>query len=238
MANEPVLVSEAHAVSQTNEVKVNFRTRNMNESVLDLNEYQKDQIKLVLSHLPEEHAQTIKNIILDYNSEAYRGLGGNNLIILRGTDMDSKEFISVLVHETAHNVDYGYLTHENTKERSAFRDGGHSIYTTDPSVDFYSISWENEQTLKKTANNLDFVSGYAMSDPFEDFAETYTYYVLHNQDFKTLTASSLKLYAKDQFMKEHVFNGIEFNTGDSQVVMHNRPWDTTVLGYDLDAFLS
>lgn len=237
MANEPAPVSEAHAVSQANEVEVNFRTRNMGESALDLNEYQKEQIKLALSHLPAEHAQTIKNIVLDYNSEAHRGLGGNNLIILRGTEVDNKEFISVLVHETAHNVDYGYLTHKKTEERSAFRDGGHSIYITDPSVDFYSISWEDERTLKNTADNLDFVSGYAMSDPFEDFAETYTYYVLHNQDFKALVASSPELYVKYQFMKEQVFNGAEFSTGDSQVVMYNRPWDITVLNYDLEKFL-
>ena len=239
MANEPALTTEAHAVSQVNnKVEIIFRTRNIVESALELNEYQKGQIELALSHLPIEHAQTIKNIVLDYNPKAHRGLGGNNLVILRGIGMDDKEFISVLVHETGHNVDYGYLTHENTEERSAFRDGGHSIYITDPSVDFYQISWEDEKTLKKTANNLDFVSGYAMTDPFEDFAETYTYYVLHNEDFKTLTASSPKLYAKYQFMKERVFNDAEFNTGDSQVIMYNRPWDTTVLSYDLEEFLS
>ena len=77
-----------------------------------------------------------------------------------------------------------------------------------------------------------------MSDPFEDFAETYTYYVLHNEDFKALVSSSPKLYAKYRFMKYRVFNGIEFNTGDGEVIIHNRPWDTTLLNYELEEFFT
>jgi len=234
MANEPVTT---HAVSEER-TQPEFSMRNFDDSKITINKALKEQIQTVLDELPAEHANTVEDIVLDYNPGAHRGLGGNNLIILRGIGMDTQEFIGVLVHETGHNVDYGYLTHKKTETESGFMDGSYPVYITDPSVDFYRISWDDETTLKKTANNLDFVSGYPMTDPFEDFAETYTYYVLHNEDFKALTASSPKLYAKYRFMKYRVFDGTEFNTGDGEVRQNNRPWDITLLGYDLEEFLS
>ncbi|MBU0727950.1 hypothetical protein KKA95_04665 [Patescibacteria group bacterium] len=241
--NSVVLETQVHAATETHEVAkenvdVNFSMRNLSSSQIALSDSQKEQIVNVLSTLPAEHADTVERIILDYNASAGRGLGGNNTIILRGVNMSVEEFISVLVHETGHNVDYAYLTESNKKQASEFKDGSATLYITDPSVDFFRISWEDESTFKKTANNLDFVSGYAMSDPFEDFAETYVYYVLHNKDFKALTASSPNLYAKYRFMKYRVFDGVEFDTGDGIVNEINRPWDITVLDYELTDFLS
>ena len=226
-----------HAASDEARLHPDFTARNISDSQIRLDTANKNQIKSALDKLPAEHANTVRNIILDYSPNAYRGLGGNNLIILRGIAMDAKELVGVLVHETGHNVDYGYLTHKKTEKKSAFKDGSLPVYITDPSVDFYRISWEDEFTLKNTASNLDFVSGYAMTDPFEDFAETYTYYVLHNADFKALAASSPKLYAKYRFMRYRVFDGVEFDMGDGEVNMNSRPWDITLLGYDLNAFL-
>ncbi len=235
MAKEPVQIT--HAVSEET-VQPDFSVRHFNDSQESLNNALQERIKKVFDSLPTDHVNTVEDIVLDYDTNAHRGLGGNNLIILRGVRMDEKEFIGVLVHETAHNVDYGFLVHKNEEEVSNFKDGSYPLYITDPSIDFYRISWENENTLKKTASNLDFVSGYAMSDPFEDFAETYTYYVLHNEDFRALVSSSPNLYAKYRFMKYRVFNGVEFNTGDGEVNIHNRPWDTTLLSYDLEEFLN
>lgn len=241
MANEPVqmihAVSDTISVSNKQEDRLKFSVRHFNDSQEILNNSLQERINKVFKKLPSNHINTIEDIVLDYDVNAYRGLGGNNLIILNGIRMDENEFVGVLIHETAHNVDYDYLVPSENKIVSDFKDGSHYLYTTDPSIDFYQISWENETTLKKTANNFDFVSGYAMSDPFEDFAETYTYYVLHNADFKALTASSPDLYAKYHFMKYKVFNGVEFDTGDDEVSMNNRPWDTTLLSYDLNAFL-
>lgn len=243
MAKEPVLAIETpdtagkRAAAETRSYP-EFSMRNFDDSKMAINTSLKEQIKTALNKLPAEHADTVEDIVLDYNPSAHRGLGGNNLIILRGVGMDTKELIGVLVHETAHNVDYDYLIAKKEEEKSEFKDGSQPLYITDPSVDFYRISWGDDTTLKKTANNLDFVSGYAMTDPFEDFAETYTYYVLHNEDFKALTASSPDIYAKYRFMKYRVFNGTEFSTGDGEVKQNNRPWDTTILSYDLNSFFS
>jgi len=217
---------------------LNFQARNMDEEKAPLNSIKQNQIGVVLKKLPYEHASSVKNIILDYSTEAHRGLGGNSMIILRGVNMDTVEMIGVLIHEIAHNVDYAYLENEDKEEVSPFKDGSLTLYESDPSIDFYRISWKNNKSKVKTANNMDFVSGYAMSDPFEDFAESYTYYVLHNKDFRVMASSNEALLAKYQFMKNKVFNGFEYDTGDGDVNILKRPWDITVLNYSVSEFFS
>lgn len=217
---------------------VHFDTRNMDERQRFLNSIRESQIQTALQKLPAAHVATIRNIILDYNEEAHRGLGGSSMVILRAVNMGTDEMLSVLVHELAHNVDFGYLEPTRNTRESSFKDGQLPLYESDPSLDFYRISWLKNDQRRKAANNMDFVSGYAMSDPFEDFAETYTYYVLHNKDFKALAASSDALLAKYRFMKYRVFGGNEFDTGDGEVRLFTRPWDVTILGYDLSYFMS
>lgn len=239
-ASEPFtsLSTATHEAAENNNVKISFSTRNFTENQIHNTENQQTQIKNMLAHLPHNHTSTVKKIILDYNPKAGRGLGGSNMIILRGSNISDNELLSVLVHEIGHNVDFSYLIPKYTDVASNFKDGKTPLYVTDPSIEFFSISWKDEKTLKKTSSNLDFVSGYAMSDPFEDFAESYVYYVLHNKDFKTLTASSDQIFAKYQFMKYQVFAGQEFNTGKADANINIRPWDITVLDYDLNNFLT
>lgn len=219
-------------------LSLHFATRNMGVEKRFLNSIKENQIKTALKKLPEEHANSVKNIILDYNPAAHRGLGGNSMIILRAVNMGTAEMVGVLVHELGHNVDFAYLTPEKKDKPSVFRDGALTLYESDPSVDFFRVSWLMNDKRKTAATNMDFVSGYAMSDPFEDFAESYVYYVLHNKDFKKLATSSKALYAKYRFMKYQVFDGVEFDTGDGFVEEDQRPWDITVQDYDLNHFLS
>jgi hypothetical protein len=239
-ASVPAAVITEASVHPASEsaLDLNFQNRNMDEEKRFLDAIRQNQIETALKKLPAEHAASVKDIILDYSEKAHRGLGGNYMIIIRAVEMGTEEFVGVLIHETGHNVDYAFLKETEKKERSEFKDGSLSLYESDPSLDFYRISWENEDQRKHEANNMDFVSGYAMTDPFEDFAETYTFYVLHNKDFKVLASSSDALLAKYKFMKDKVFNGVEFDTGDGDVNIANRPWDTTVLSYDIDQFLS
>ena len=233
--SEPVLMAETEVFSQ--EHTVSFFSRNMNEKSDYVHSIKKNQIETVLKKLPSEHIQSIREITLDYNPAMNRGLGGNYRIILRGVNMGVAEMAAVLIHEVAHNVDYGYLVSGEKRIASSFADGSVILYESDPSLDFYRISWESERKPKKTSVSADFVSGYAMSDCFEDFAESYTYYVLHNKDFKRLAASSAVLYEKYHFMKYEVFDGMEFDTGDGMVELNGRPWDITVLDYNINAFL-
>lgn len=223
---------------QKSELSLHFATRNMEEGKRFLNAIKTNQIETALKNMPQEHVDSVKNIILDYDTAAHRGMGGNSMIILRGVNMSTEEMVGVLIHELGHNVDYGFLKPEDENKKSTFTDGQLPIYESDPSLDFYRISWLSNDKLKRAATNMDFVSGYAMSDPFEDFAETYVYYVLHNKDFKVRASTSEALYAKYRFMKYQVFNGQEFDTGDGIVKDNQRPWDITVLTYDVAEFLS
>lgn len=219
-------------------LSLHFATRNMEEEKRFLNAIKKNQIETALGKMPQGHIDSVKNIILDYDIRAHRGMGGNSMIILRGVNMSTEEMVGVLIHELGHNVDYAYLDSDEKKRESSFVDGKLPIYESDPSLDFYRISWLSNDQLKRAATNMDFVSGYAMSDPFEDFGETYAYYVLHNRDFKVRAADSAALYAKYRFMKYEVFGGLEFDTGDGIVKENQRPWDITVLSYDVAEFLS
>jgi len=217
---------------------VNFVSLNMNETARFLNSIKENQITTALARLPLSHAESVTSITIDYSPNIRRGMGGNNRIILRGVGMGSEEMVAVLIHEVGHNVDYAFLAPEDQAIRSPFMDGRTPLYESDASLDFYRISWLSDAKRKNAAVNTDFVSGYAMSDCFEDFAESYAYYILHNKDFKRLAASSEALYAKYQFMKYRVFDGIEFDTGEGEADENMRPWDVTVLSYDLGEFLS
>lgn len=218
---------------------VRFAARTQEKKITTVNGDTKKEIVSVLQKLPSQHTSALGQILLDFNPKAHRGLGGSNIVILRAVDMEKTEFFGVLIHEIGHSVDLGYLTaSKGDKEPSAFLDGKKPVYEGDPSLDFYQISWENSETRKKTMSNTDFVSGYAMTDPFEDFAESYVYYILHNKDFKSLTQTSPALLQKYNFMKNTVFSGAEFDTGEYLTgKLTRRPWDITVIAYDLEGFM-
>ncbi len=190
-----------------------------------------------LTSLPEEHREHLQHLTL-YFAEGRRGLGGGSTIILRCSDVTDRELVSVLVHEMGHIVDTGLETGDILTGKSEFMDGNIPVYENDRSLRFYRISWQNESTLKEGSDKTNFVTGYAMTDPFEDFAETYNYYVLHGQQFKDMAQYDKTLRRKYIYMKYFVFNGQEFNydhytEGDKQV----RNYDSTLLNYDYETFL-
>jgi len=242
---EPIVVSTEDVLAINHEAakphlnQIRFAAKTMDNVYGELDQKQKTGLSEVIAKLPEKHTSSLKNVILDYNPNAHRGLGGKSLIILRGINMGNQELSSVLIHEIGHSVDLGVLSEEDQSKASEFKDGKSQVYEGDLSLEFYRLCWGNEMTRKKTVGNFDFVSGYAMSDPFEDFAETYVYYVLHNQDFKSKTQTSDILFQKYEFMKNKIFNGKEFATGEYKPEdLNRRPWDVTVLSYDLDTFLN
>jgi hypothetical protein len=44
-----------------------------------------------------------------------------------------------------------------------------------------------------------------MTNKYEDFAESFTYYILHNEDFLTKSENSLVLKRKYDFFGKYVF---------------------------------
>lgn len=181
---------------------------------------------------PEKFTKPLKNLTLKTSKDGPRGLAGSNTMILRVSDMKDSELVGVAIHELGHVIDLGYLTGHGTGNASGFMDGDTAVLTDDPSSEFYAISWTSAKD-KISSSNEGFVSGYASSDPFEDFAETFNYYVLHADDFKALAKGNAQLSKKYEFMKNKVFEGQEFThtTGKTSYTSY-RPWDTTVIPYD------
>lgn len=237
-ANETVPITP-HTSIHSSADHVRYVGRDSQGRGASVSSAEKSQIATVLQKLPQSHVDSLKNIVLDYNPNAHRGLGGKSLVILRATNIDTNEFFSVMIHEIGHNVDLGSMQAENTYFTSEFKDGRTPIYESDLSLDFYRISWENDKKRKNSMSNADFVSGYAMTDPFEDFAETYVYYVLHNKEFQSKVQTSDVLLEKYYFMKNMVFDGQEFDTGQYTTRgLNTRPWDITKLDYQMNQFLN
>lgn len=182
----------------------------------------------VLKTLPEEHRNAPDRLVLRYDDpNAPRGLGGSSSIILRTIDVEDDEFVSLFVHELAHTVDLGHISGISGIETD-FYDGERPIYSDDKSLDFYTLCWKNSYTQGDVCSDQDFVTGYAKTDAFEDFAESYLYYVLHGKEFRAMAEKSAILSKKYLFIKE-IFDGREFETGDLRNVSSSRSWDATLV---------
>jgi hypothetical protein len=197
----------------------------------------KSLVYRTLKSLPQEPVKRLRNLTLYFNDEGRRGLGGGGTIILRCQNVTDEELVGVLVHEMGHITDTGVINGSAESGYGGYMDGSNQVYKDDPSLDFYDLSFKNEKTLKDDATEYDFVSGYAMSDPFEDFAESYAYYILHGDEFRELVKSNSILQEKYDYLKNRVFNGKEYYNGSGEVVTTTvRQYDVTVLPYDLQKF--
>lgn len=184
-----------------------------------------------LSALPARDTGKVKELTLYYTQDGRRGLGGGGSIIIRCLNVTDLELASVLTHEVGHVTDEAVLTGSRSAGFSGFRDFEKLVAADDPSALFYKISWVSESKKKSVTSKLDFVSIYAATDPFEDFAETYTYYRWHGAEFRALAKSNTVLNEKYEFMKLSVFSGQEFGDLTKEIVMDTakRHYDVTVL---------
>jgi len=142
---------------------------------------------------------------------------------------NKEELTAVFIHEMGHIVDLGMINSINGGA-TEFYDNDKPIFSKDQSIQFYRLSWQTSYTLKPTAKREDFVSGYAMTEAFEDFAESYLFYRLHGDKFRRIMSQSEALRKKYDFLKEKVFNGEEFQTDHTDTTfVHNTIWDATLL---------
>jgi hypothetical protein len=93
--------------------------------------------------------------------------------------------------------------------------------------------------MKKQLLQTDFVSGYAMTNQYEDFAETYAYYILHNRDFFFRAQSSSILREKYDFFETYVFSTKQFYKEDFSLEEEVKSyyWDITKIEIDIKKFL-
>ena len=246
----PVGLPELPEVSQPNideaaELAYNFDKRNFIIEVfsskpepLDVDKVNqcKASIEQTLSALPTKLTSNIETFRLFFSRRSPRGLSNSKIVELRCLKLAEDEIVSVLVHELGHSTDLGYLR-GNSLAPSKFSDGQIRIPADDPSVRFYQLSWRDEATQHFMADRKDFVSGYAMSDCFEDFAESFNFYILHGKDFRALKHESTTLEKKYAFLRDEIFHGVEF---ESNRVTKNgkRVLDSTLLSFDREEFFA
>ena len=141
-------------------------------------------------------------------------------------EMNKSEFMSVSIHELAHYIDIYFLS------KKVF---------TDISDYFYNISWESAKIIKSWQKQTDFVSWYAMTNKYEDFAESLTYYLLHNNDFSIKSKKSKLLKKKYDFFSKYLFRKWEFLNSDFSwwwdVELKDYYRDITKIDFNLDIFL-
>lgn len=187
-----------------------------------------------MRRLPERCWDTLQSFYVRYDNPESRGLAGATTMILSGNVPDV-EFRALFMHEIGHvfdlNNDLDCLGGSIESGLSEFKDGKKPIYLNDPSVQFYRISWQNELTMRAGMDKNDFVSGYASTDCFEDFAESHTFFVLHNKKFRELALENAVLAQKYNFFITYLYpQGIQIALSDHSNDS-KRPWDITKLPY-------
>lgn len=139
-------------------------------------------------------------------------------------NMNLWEFISVSIHEFGHFLDLYILEKKVSFDISDY---------------FYVISWDNTTTIKAWLEQKDFVSGYSMTNKYEDFSESFTYYVLHNSDFLEKTQYSDVLKQKYDYFSKFVFRNDEFKTNNYKKTIEIKSYyrDITKIEFSLENFL-
>ena len=198
---------------------------------IDISEKYQSIIHEVLTKIPAYHISSLTKIIEDQDPEASRGLASFKSIYL-GTNniFDLEEFKRVFIHEIGHVVDLGALKETEKKQDSGFRDGINIIYETDPSLIFYQLCWITETSRNQNCDDLDFVSGYAQTDVFEDFAESYLLFLENNLSFQEMAKNSEIIKKKYDFLANVVFKNDFLITEEIDLPWQKRVWDLTKVG--------
>lgn len=191
--------------------------------------HHKELATRVFAALPPSCADHIRTFSIMYKDAKYRGLGGKSTIIVDGTAPD-EEFAALLTHECGHVIS-GNLQGTPAAGESDFRDGKDSFYRDGSVVGFFSISWENERTMKKGTKDADFVSGYASSDIFEDFAETFAAYVLQRPYLRQRAKTNAAIAQKLAWMEQNIPLSEQALGTSTYAGGKSIPWDVTKLPY-------
>ena len=197
----------------------------------DIHENQRLIADDTLRSLPSYCRDNLKTLYVNYDANPKnRGLGGTDTIIVAGNVADD-EFRALLVHECGHVTDLGGFRGTAQAGMTKFFDGNEPIFADDASVAFYRISWTAATQMKTKATKADFVSGYAMTDVFEDFAESFAYYTLQKDDFARLAKKNSALKAKFAWFEEHIGDVTPVIAMGKYVRGATEPWDATKLPY-------
>lgn len=184
-----------------------------------------------LNALPAGCRDNLKTFAVMYKDATRRGLGGKTTIILDGSVGDA-EFVALLTHECGHVI-HSNLLGSATSPKSVYKDGGDIFYSDSAMVAFWQISWKTESKKESGAQNKDYISGYAKSDAFEDFAETFAAYTLQRDMLRDRAVDNSDIAAKLQWMETYLPLS-EDALGDGTARWNGEvPWDITRLAFSI-----
>jgi hypothetical protein len=182
--------------------------------------------------LPSRCHDVITKFFVSYDKNLKsRGYAGASTLIVQSLPNKNEER-GIFIHEATHVLDLGCLVGTPSSGESAFRDGATVMFNDDPSVDFYKISWLSEHIQRSDAKKADFVTGYAPTNPFEDMAETVTFYVLNKDAFKARAATNDALAQKLAWVERYVISGHTAYAKSTEPATTKIPWDATKLSYE------
>lgn len=142
------------------------------------------------------------------------------------------EYLGLISHELWHVVDLWVVQGYSTEKDPDYTEFGKKVFSVDdPSLLYYSLSWDSEKVRKSGASKEDFCSGYGMTDPFEDFAECHNMYLNHNDIFKKWAKTNEVMKQKYNFFA-NLYGGKYMFWSSSDLVKFEsdhswRPRDTT-----------
>lgn len=182
--------------------------------------------------IPVDCIDELQNFYVVYDKPLKsRGYAGKDTVIIQGT-LAMNEKIGILIHELTHFRDLSGCSQGTAASGlSDFKDGKDLIYNDDPSVAFYSLSWIKEDIQKKGSKKADFVTGYAAENPFEDLAESVTYYALRKKDFIARAKKNKVLAAKLAWIETNLFPGGVRIAEQVGTYSGKIPWDATKLAF-------
>lgn len=179
--------------------------------------------------MPERCQPVLKQFYVRYDKPEHRGLAGKSTMILGGHVSDA-EFRALFFHEFGHVLDLGCLVGTPAGGRTNYKDKTEQIWGNDQSISFYAISWLAAETPRRGSQPEDFVSGYASWDMFEDFSESFVYYILHREVFAQRAKENPALAQKYRWFQQHIGSmPIVAKSGSSWNGI--IPWDITKLSY-------
>jgi hypothetical protein len=199
----------------------------------DITPHHQELADTVLRALPSGCRDHLRNFYVQYTGAKNRGLGGKTTVIIAGNVSD-EEFAGLLTHECGHVIHSNWTG--SAKTETAFRDGKDIFRSDSPVVDFFSISWTAADILQEGSRKADFVSGYAQSDAFEDFAETFAMYILHRDAFEERAKTNAAIAAKLNWMKTNLPTNADLLGTSRYTWDKSVPWDVTRLPYTLAAY--
>lgn len=163
------------------------------------------------------------SLVIDWTRVEPRGQVSWDQLTLSSHISSPEETIKVFVHELWHITDLNYLSDKDWY---------------DMSNEFYSISWVDYNIKKKDAKIEDFVSWYALTNKYEDFAESFCFYVFHNEDFYAIWLKDNAMKQKYDFLSKYIFSDNEFsNTSFGTWTLASYNWDITKIWINLKKYL-